>query len=56
MNNPIPAEIAYFISCGMALTTNSRNLKTVIKMNKTEATRTAAKAVSQEICIPTHTL
>ena len=52
----IPAEMAYFISCGIALTTISRNLKTVIKMNKIEATSTAAKAVSQEICIPTHTL
>ena len=56
MNKPIPAEIAYFISCGIALTTISRNLKTVIKMNKIDATRTAANAVSQEMCIPTHTL
>ncbi len=56
INKPIPAEIAYFKSCGIASTTFSRNLKTVIKINKIEATKTAAKAVCHLICMPTQTL
>ena len=56
MNRPIPAEIAYFKSWGIASTTFSRNFKTVIKINKIEATNTLAKAVCQLICIPITTL
>ena len=56
MNNPIPAEIAYLMSCGIASTTFSRNFKIVIKINRNEATRTLAKAVCQLMCIPITTL
>ena len=48
MNKPIPAEIAYFKSCGIASTTFARSFKTVIKMNKPDATKTAANAVRSE--------
>ena len=55
INKPIPPEIAYFKSAGIASMIISRNLKIVIKIKIKEATNTPAKAVSQGIPIPKQT-
>ena len=56
INKPIPAEIAYLISLGMASIIISRTLNTVSKMKRIEATKTAAKAVCHFTCIPKQTV
>ena len=55
MNKPIPPEIAYFKSAGIASMIISRNLKIVIKIKIKDATKTPANAVSQRIPIPMQT-
>ena len=56
INKPIPAEIAYLMSLGMASIIISRTLNTVNKMKRIEATKTAAKAVCHLTCIPKQTV
>ena len=55
MNNPIPPEIAYFKSDGIASMIISRSLKIVITIKIKLATNTPAKAVCQGIFIPIQT-
>ena len=52
MNKPIPAEIAYFKSCGIESMIISRNLNTVINKKIMAATNTPANAVCHGIPIP----
>ena len=56
MNKPIPAEIAYLMSAGIASIIISRTLKTVSKMKRIDATKTAAKAVCHLTCMPRQTV
>ena len=56
MNKPIPEEMANFRSEGIALIIISRNLNIVIKIKMIDATKTAAKAVSHETCMPMQTV
>ena len=55
INRPIPPEIAYFKSAGIASMIISRSLKIVIKIKIKEATNTPANAVSHGIPIPKQT-
>ena len=56
INKPIPDDIANFKSAGIELIIFSLSLSKVININKTEATKTLAKAVCHLTCIPIHTV